>query len=86
MTISSECWNYAYSVNPQEEEESDEDYADRISEYVESDMDDYEVVEAIIGENRELFDFIYENDINDLHKGNFGYLNDSPVIFDYSGF
>ena len=25
MTISSECWNYAYSVNPQEEEESDEE-------------------------------------------------------------
>ena len=49
-------------------------------------MDDYEVVEAIIGENRKLFDFIYENDINDLHKGNFGYLNDAPVIFDYSGF
>lgn len=86
MTIDSECWNYAYSNNPQEEEETDEDYADRISSYVDNDMDDYEVVEAIIGKNRKLFDFIYENDINDLHKGNFGYLNDAPVIFDYSGF
>ncbi len=32
-----------------------------------------------------LCDFIRENKINDLHRGNVGYKNDKPVIIDFSG-
>ena len=84
--ISSDCYQFAYNNLPREDEENDDDYADRISDYIENDMDDYEVTSAIIGENKKLLDFIWNQDINDLHKGNFGYLNGAPVIFDYSGF
>ena len=30
--------------------------------------------------------FIIENDINDLHSSNIGYLKDKPVILDFSGY
>jgi hypothetical protein len=30
--------------------------------------------------------FIEDEEINDLHRGNLGYLNGRPVILDYSGF
>ena len=34
----------------------------------------------------EILDFLRENRINDLHNGNWGYIENRPVIFDYSGF
>lgn len=33
-----------------------------------------------------LMQFIDENSINDLHRGNIGYKNGKPVIFDFSGY
>ena len=48
-------------------------------------MTDEEAVKAIIGETKGLLSFLYDNDICDLHSGNFGFLNSNPVIFDYSG-
>lgn len=35
---------------------------------------------------RKMICFVQENNINDLHGGNFGYINGAPVIFDYSGY
>ena len=34
----------------------------------------------------QLIDFIYENDINDLHSGNWGYRGTEPVMIDYAGY
>ena len=34
----------------------------------------------------ELFDFLNENSINDLHSGNIGYIGDRIVLIDYSGY
>lgn len=33
-----------------------------------------------------LFNFIKEQNINDLHAGNCGFMGNAPVIFDYSGY
>ena len=33
-----------------------------------------------------LMQFIDENNINDLHRGNIGYKNGKPIIFDFSGY
>ena len=84
--IQEDCYFYAYNENAQEYDESDDDYADRVDSYIENDMEDYETVCAIIGYSSDLLRFINMLEINDLHRGNFGYLDGRPVIFDYSGF
>ncbi len=33
-----------------------------------------------------LYDFLYDNDINDLHYGNVGYIDGSLVYIDFSGY
>lgn len=33
-----------------------------------------------------ILNFLNENRINDLHNGNWGFIGERPVIFDYSGF
>lgn len=33
-----------------------------------------------------ILNFLNENEINDLHNGNWGFIGERPVIFDYSGF
>lgn len=33
-----------------------------------------------------ILSFLLENRINDLHNGNWGFIGERPVIFDYSGF
>lgn len=38
------------------------------------------------GMANELISFIQENDINDLHSGNWGYRGDEPVLIDYAGY
>lgn len=48
-------------------------------------MDDYEKA-MLMFQDRELCDFLWHNDIGDLHEGNFGYLRGCPVIVDFSGF
>lgn len=54
------------------------------------DGDDYDRLESLFGKTGrldELFSFINEYDINDLHSGNFGYTFDGKVkIIDYSGY
>ena len=35
--------------------------------------------------NQELCDFLMENEVGDLHEGNFGYINGCLVIVDFSG-
>ena len=34
----------------------------------------------------ELFEFLNESDINDLHSGNIGYIGNRLVLIDYSGY
>lgn len=48
-------------------------------------MDEGERIEAIFGFEERLITFIENNDINDLHSGNFGYRGADLVIMDYSG-
>lgn len=48
-------------------------------------MDEEERIEAIFGFEERLITFIENNDINDLHSGNFGYRGADLVIMDYSG-
>lgn len=54
------------------------------------DGDDYDRLESLFGKTGrldELFAFINEYDINDLHSGNFGYTFDGRIkIIDYSGY
>lgn len=47
-------------------------------------LDDWERVELLFGD-RELCQFLWDNDINDLHEGNFGWIGDKIVIIDFSG-
>ena len=40
-----------------------------------------------VGDNWDrLYDFLYDNDINDLHYGNVGYIDGSLVYIDFSGY
>lgn len=47
-------------------------------------LDDWERVELLFGD-RKLCQFLWDNDINDLHEGNFGWIGDKIVIVDFSG-
>lgn len=38
------------------------------------------------GKVRTLCEFLYENKLNDFHSSNVGFIGDSPVLIDYSGF
>ena len=66
-------------------EEDGEDYdVDRIWDEV-YDLDDGDKV-MITFHNLELWDFLCDHRINDLHEGNFGYIRGCTVIVDFSGF
>lgn len=41
---------------------------------------------SLMYNNPELLDFLQEHRINDLHEGNFGFINDRIVIIDFSGY
>lgn len=64
----------AYSLNVYGEGAECEDEEDRI--------------EALFGrEGDALYEFVSDNDINDLHEGNWGYTDDGRIVcFDYSGY
>lgn len=47
-------------------------------------LSDIERVDLLFG-NQDLIDFLVDNRINDLHQGNFGFLEDRIVIMDYCG-
>ena len=40
----------------------------------------------LLFENMQLSDFLVDNGINDLHEGNFGYIDGRAVIIDFSGY
>ena len=54
------------------------------------DPEDEDRIYSLFGDNKrvcDLFDFICNWNINDLHSGNFGYtINGTPKIIDYSGY
>lgn len=71
----------------QDDDESDEDYEYRMSEYADE-MDNEERICAVFGpESDNLVDFCYEFDINDLHAANWGVAADGRyVMIDFCGF
>lgn len=64
---------------------------DEIYSYLGS-MDGDEIVDQLLefyyddGFLRDVYDFLSQNEINDLHTGNVGYRNDQLVLVDYSGY
>lgn len=78
--------DYVYSLDEsyyddiEDEDERESILADDVYE-----MDEGERIEAIFGFEERLITFIEDNDINDLHSGNFGYRGTDLVIMDYSG-
>ena len=50
------------------------------------DLEDTERIIGVFGEDEDLINFIIENDINDLHEGNFGIVDGKLVMTDFSGF
>ena len=68
--------------------EDDEANEDDIEEAMDM-LEDGDRLVAIFGNNSavaELVDFIFENEIDDLHSCNFGFVNEKPVIIDFSGY
>lgn len=65
---------------------SDEEF----SSYIDNSWTEEVVAEAMenyVGDDWDkLCDFLHENDINDLHYGNVGYINGSLVYIDFSGY
>lgn len=59
----------------------DEDYAES---YLQ-DLNDYETIVQLFGDCR-LANWMRDNDINDIHCANVGYLRNNLVIIDFSGF
>ncbi len=48
-----------------------------------------EILNFLYPDDKEIYkiiNFCWDHDINDLHEGNFGYLDDKLVILDYSGY
>lgn len=84
--VSGDCYTYAFAQIERQPTQSDEEYSEEVADYVDCDMEDADVVSAVIGWDERLLDFIAERGINDLHQGNFGFLNNEAVIFDYSGY
>lgn len=66
-----------------EDEESVDEYCDQSSEEIL-----YTFIENVYGEKvaDRINDFCIDHDINDIHNGNIGYLNDKPIIIDYAGY
>ena len=87
-SIEDEMYNYASKLCSKQREEMDEDeFADCIWEFLDN-FDAEESLNAVFGEDYEtdrLVVFCEQNRINDLHRGNFGYRRDFPVIIDFSG-
>lgn len=78
--------DYAYSLDESyyDEIEDDDERESILADDV-YEMDEGERIEAIFGFEEKLITFIEDNDINDLHSGNFGYRGADLVIMDYSG-
>ena len=78
-----------YFDRDEEDERNEEHFIDEIWDFI-NDMDDNERVVAVFNNHkniRKICDFIYDEDINDLHSANWGFTNDGrEVIIDYSGY
>lgn len=66
-----------------DEEELEEGYDGDIGFYID-DLTEEDVI-SFLFDNEKLTDFIIEQDINDLHMGNFGIIDGRMVIIDFSG-
>ena len=81
--------NYSKYFVEEEEYDDNVEYLDAVSEYA-SELDDEDRLRAMFDDYEgveELIEFINENEINDLHEGNYGRKSDGNwVIFDYSGY
>lgn len=73
----------------EESEESEEELSYRIYDYI-ADMDTRERLYAIFGDDKRfnvIDNFCYDNNINDLHEGNWGWTSEGRlVIIDFAGF
>ena len=78
-----------YFNRDEEDEGNEELFRSEIWDFI-NDMDDQERVMAVFNNHkniRKICDFIYDEEINDLHSGNWGFTNDGrEVIIDYSGY
>ena len=75
------CENY---YDGQNDEETQDSIACSVDE-----MDNEDRIYAMIGYDHDaskVVDFCDQWDINDLHAGNWGYINDEAVMIDYSGY
>ena len=87
-SIEDEMYNYASKLCSEQKEEMDEDdFNDCVWEFLDN-FDAEESLNAVFGEDYEtdrLIAFCEQNRINDLHRGNFGFKRDFPVIIDFCG-
>ena len=87
--IESEMYNYAKQICDEDKDSMSEDeYNDLLWDMV-GHFDCENSLNAVFGESYEtqlLIDFCYNNKINDLHQGNFGYKGEFPVIIDFCGY
>lgn len=84
--------HYCSNNIDQEPGESEEEWEERVEDNT-YDLCDEECCEAFLGQDYshqtvdKFIDWCYDNDINDLHSGNFGQREDGVwVVIDYSGF
>lgn len=83
--VSSIVYNSVKEDYVNENNESEDVVSERIWDVV-YDLDDEAYVTYCFGFNEELIDFLGEYAINDLHEGNFGYVDGQLVIIDFSGY
>lgn len=78
-----------YFSRDEEDEDNERHFVDEIWDFID-DMDDEERVSAVFNGHkniRKIRNFIDDEEINDLHSGNWGFTNDGrEVIIDYSGY
>lgn len=79
---------YKYVSNTYKREffDSDEDYEDTINFEIDTMSDEDALCAFFNGWKNELMDFLDEYEVNDFHAGNFGFINNEPVLIDYSGY
>lgn len=78
-------WNSASESFPRYLYETEDEYCCAVNEFLEE-ISDEDRVETFFGEIPKGFiEFLWTNEINDLHEGNIGLIGERRVIFDYSG-
>ena len=83
----SSIWYHAILEDyiPEEEDENEYILNEKILDLL-YDLEDEQRVSYCFGYNEKLLDFLDEYCINDLHDGNFGYIDGEIVIIDFSGY